>query len=1183
MRTVHAGVGIRLGALSARVVLALAPVQVHDLEPTRPSPFDRVIALEIDASDALLEGRGLAEFVEYVPEFDGRLHVWTTVEGTTELDLCLRIERADSSPVREDDNSGGGSTPYSSFEVERGRTLLIVSAASQPGRVGRFSLHLVAAPETDDTRAAAEQAQSTVALLREQVAAGELDVARSMARDAIGALGTVAGGEHSERVSRALWTLGMEAYGIDDQRQAVDAWTRVLRHRSRTHAPDHRELQGTRGNVAAMLEALGDFQTAKVLGQEVLDAFVRTRPPDDVNIQMARRNLALTLMRLGEIDQALAMQEQVLEVLQRTLPDDHEELTMARGSLATALMTRGEYTRARSLAEKVEAVHARTLPEDHPLLQRSRANLAMTLQALGDYPRARALGERVLEVLSKAYPEDHLDLQAVRGNLAVTLRALGETEGVRALEEQVLAVLSRSLPEDNFQLLSAQLNLAGTIKDAGDLEGARALEAAVLEVCERTRPEANWDRLLAASNLAVTLKLMGELDAARELEERVVATATRSLPDGFDGLRRLRSNLVVTIALQAARDRAGAASPALDDRLRAEHDRGAQLVRDLCRAQVHAAWAALLTGSVREAEERCGRLGTLLGLVLSFAQGYGVFDARPELEREALVLSETTRSAALVSAALSLRAAGSRGYAELREDLRRAGDELAALSRAGATSESYQRALAERESAERALLSLACELSDDVARVLQLDVDAFGARLRPGEAAIGFRSYQRAGVEWRSGDGERRARAVENRPVDHLCAFVVRRGTEPATASVVRVELGPVDRIERAVESWRVALGGTHADRGVGVAPGTVSADDLEARGTELRELVLDPLQPALAGVERAIFALDDVLHLVPLDALPAGGGALAGERWRIETRATLTELLRRDERPIQPGDLVAIGAVEYGAAEVDVEDGTLAAATGRRTSDQAGSLRGGAWCDGFSPLPATDAEVRGIARYFTEQSHSDRVSHLCQGADATRERLALLAPSARWLHIATHGWFAPESILSWNDRALPNERMGAELRAQGAEQARRMSPMLLCGIALAGASLPADPAGRVPGLITAEELSTLDLANCELAVLSACETNVGTRRAGQGVASLQRALHMAGARSVITSLWKVPDEATKELMLDFYRRLWVEKKPKWRALWEAKMSLRNAKDEHGAPKYSTRDWAAWVLTGEPD
>jgi CHAT domain-containing protein len=101
--------------------------------------------------------------------------------------------------------------------------------------------------------------------------------------------------------------------------------------------------------------------------------------------------------------------------------------------------------------------------------------------------------------------------------------------------------------------------------------------------------------------------------------------------------------------------------------------------------------------------------------------------------------------------------------------------------------------------------------------------------------------------------------------------------------------------------------------------------------------------------------------------------------------------------------------------------------------------------------------------------------------------------------------------------------------------------------------------------------------------VLSACDTSVGERRAGLGVASLQRALQMAGARAVITSRWKVPDEATKELMLEFYRRLWIEKEPKEGALAGAKRKLRETKDEKGRPKYATRDWAGWMLTGEPD
>ena len=83
----------------------------------------------------------------------------------------------------------------------------------------------------------------------------------------------------------------------------------------------------------------------------------------------------------------------------------------------------------------------------------------------------------------------------------------------------------------------------------------------------------------------------------------------------------------------------------------------------------------------------------------------------------------------------------------------------------------------------------------------------------------------------------------------------------------------------------------------------------------------------------------------------------------------------------------------------------------------------------------------------------------------------------------------------------------------------RGFAPETLCGLAFAGANRGKDALGRVPGILTAEELAGLDLSECELAVLSACETNVGVRRAGQGIRSLQAALHAAGARLTVTDI----------------------------------------------------------------
>jgi CHAT domain-containing protein len=122
-------------------------------------------------------------------------------------------------------------------------------------------------------------------------------------------------------------------------------------------------------------------------------------------------------------------------------------------------------------------------------------------------------------------------------------------------------------------------------------------------------------------------------------------------------------------------------------------------------------------------------------------------------------------------------------------------------------------------------------------------------------------------------------------------------------------------------------------------------------------------------------------------------------------------------------------------------------------------------------------------------------------------------------------------------------------------------NPLILSGVVLAGANLPpltddlGLPTGE-DGILTAEEVVNLDLRGTELVVLSACETGLGRSGGGEGVYGLQRAFHLAGARNVIASLWKVSDQATAALMRLFYHKLWIEKKPPIEALREAQLAI---------------------------
>jgi CHAT domain-containing protein len=139
-------------------------------------------------------------------------------------------------------------------------------------------------------------------------------------------------------------------------------------------------------------------------------------------------------------------------------------------------------------------------------------------------------------------------------------------------------------------------------------------------------------------------------------------------------------------------------------------------------------------------------------------------------------------------------------------------------------------------------------------------------------------------------------------------------------------------------------------------------------------------------------------------------------------------------------------------------------------------------------------------------------------------------------------------------------------------------APMLRSGLALAGANTwlrhGALPREAEDGFLTAEDLSGLDLLATELVVLSACETGLGDVQVGEGIMGLRRACVLAGAQTVVISMWKVPDEQTLELMEEFYRRL-LRGEARSSALRAAQIKV---KTNHPHPIF----WGAFVCQGDP-
>lgn len=1077
--------------------------------------------------------------IELTYEARGRSMIYLGAESDT-ADPVLLLHDDDGGVLARDDNSGGGTSAFLKREAAAGDRFRVIVRGSRRGHAssdGSIQVKLTEVPR--------------------------------LAR------------EHLPRLQEAARWIE-ESRGASERREyerARELSRRALDRLKSFETPLAEEVIHAFHDVLYAIYYSRDMAVAREPLEILCEVRARLLPGNHWDLLAHRSDLAGVCLQLGDLASARGLLEKVLDVRTGILPDHHPDLQTTRTNLAAVLSKIGDLAAARELEEQVLEIQIRTLPDDDPDLQDTRNNLAGTIRRLGDLEGARALYEKVLEVRTKILSDDDQRLQRVRGNLAVVLRDLGHLVEAKALLEKQLEVATQTLPGDHPDVQTARVNLAVTMRTLGDLGRAQALLEQALEVRTRLLPNDHPDVQIVRCNLAVLHVHLGDLERASMLFEQELATRTRTLPDDHPDLQNVRCNLAAT----RARLR-GDVSALIGDVLRGMmrriesfapllSPRELRVLTEQERSRLSVVLSLLrlpeLTTNRHLASRAFSLVETLRGVEPS-SMRYQRALARVEDEE----LRRLREQAARANKALVLYAQGHRPSSSNRE-----GATEAEAGGAGGKLDLFQQLLRAKESAESQVSRYASTLAN-VDRTLVADSpEKLATALDKGSVAIGFWRYR-----WVAYDEETRR---ESAPVPSYLAHVLR---DDGTAS--RVELGPADAIDEAVNAWRTLIRAEMGDssdeisqRGVKRArDATLAAhgtDPEREAGARLRELIFDPLVPHLRGATRLTVAPDDALHLVPLMALPLADGVL-GDRYAFNVRTTLRELTTPSPEADGPPSLLALGGVDYDLAPGPAAK--VARASGQPSSGGGGRLRDGAWRS-FAALPATADEVDFVARHFETRNERARVAAevvFLKGEEASRESLELFAPRARYLHLATHGYFLDESVPSMSDERVIDETVGVVASRDLGAQVRGYLPMTLCGLALAGANASETRSGRIPGILTAQELAGWDLDNCKLAVLSACDTNVGVRRAGHGIASLQEALYAAGVQSSITSLWKVPDRATQELFSEFYRRLWTLGEGKAEALWNAQQALRRAKGPDRKPLYPTRDWAAWVLVGDP-
>jgi len=877
--------------------------------------------------------------------------------------------------------------------------------------------------------------------------------------------------------------LGTLLYRVARPREALPYLERAYPLLEATGAPANPEF-------LRVVYVMGLIHTHVGEERESIPWFEKTLAGYEVAYGPESEPTSYPLIALGAAHSSLAEYEKAEEylragiaIIERHHGPDSPRLSWPLNVWSGMITSRGDYAAARPFLERAVELQ-RNEPNPYPM-STYLGFLARNSAQLGDAESALEGWHEVLAIREELIHEDRVPVGEVYNQIALLEEEAGDYESALAHFEKASTIYDEAYGTNDFRSGFAYANRASVLARLGRSDAALPLVEKAIAVLETARGPKHPQTAEVEQIFARVLRERHDPDGARDHLGRCLAIRLATRGDEHPSVGSTYADLAEVCA------DLGRPREAIDFAIRAE-DIGREHFRMLASAL-----------SERQALQLAASRATGLDCALDLAASHGnaVEPAWNALiASRALVLDEMAdrlrtswiTESAVVDSLRDAYAAASRRLAHLLvqgADTDDAGDYRAELDRARAQRERIETDLAGESARYRRIRSAQGADLADVARSLPRD-----------GCLVAFAQY-----------GQDSPSAL---------AFVL----EHPKAKPVAIPLGSVARIDDAVSRWRF-----EASRGPWIAGRTEAqaADAYREAGARLADLVWTPIEDHL-GARRVFIVPDGSLHLVNFAALPIGMDRYVLDEDRLLHMAS-------SERDLLPlADEAGTGLLAVGGPTFDdtigADEPVLLAFRGALAD-----------CDAFrdvrfAPLPRSLEESERVAALWRQVDAAEPL--VLAGHAASESAVKAGAPGRRFLHFATHGFFLDPQCADPRDsgtRGIAGLKPSRAKLRSGSSRSLR-----LAGIALAGAN-DRDGATGEDGILTAEEIATLDLRGVQWAVLSACETGVGDVDAREGIFGLRRAFHLAGARTVVSSLWAVRDEDALAWMDELYRARLVD------------------------------------------
>lgn len=909
------------------------------------------------------------------------------------------------------------------------------------------------------------------------------------------------GADHKD-VAATLYNLGAVHLRRAEYDKAEPFFQRALAIRERLFGAQHPQVAKSLLGYTSLKNRQEKYTEAELLGRRAVSILEKAHGQDSPELVTPLIILADLLHRLGRYSDAASYYERALDISRSLFDADHPQVARSMTGLAAVYYSMGNYVKAEPLYRHAIEAHEKQFGESHQLVGIDLTNLGLLYAAQGKLNLAIELYRNAIEIFEASLGPEHTFVGNCLDFLALIYLQQRKFEEAEMSLRQALQIATKRFGPDNSEVALVMNSLADVFLARLDYERADSLYGRALLILEKAIGAQHPFVVSSLNGLGTSFSKQGRYQKALAFFDRAMRTSEKVYGSNHPHLAqtiellswhyRIRKDPAKSLDLAERAVGIRRRNLTVGAKVMSERDA-------LTYAQYMRNSANLYLSSFFDADVRDDRN--------LYKAADIIFSAKGEISDEIF-----KRRRSLISEADSATVALAESYRLSKHHL----SQLFIQGPGDKTPEAFSREL---DSLREKTNSLEAELARRSAsfRIEQdyrdIRAERISKLLPENSVLVEYMSYNY------------HLTAHDSVVSRYLAVVVDSQGVRDI------VDLGAGADINRLVNQYRRHLLGIASS---GRLPSIVHQIEYEKMSKALYDKVWGPVEDLASGKDMVLISPDGGLNIVSFAGLCDQEGKYLIEKYAVHYLTSGRDLIRlKDEAPASSG-LLALGDPDYDApatARLPLPNEKPPVPAREVDSSAMRSTRAG-WdqLDDITvvPLPATRHEVEKIVEGWRRSSKEP--IRVCYGAHASEEVLKAEATGKRVIHLATHGFFLQDAY----SELLPQPGFVADREFFGE------NPLLLSGLFLAGANLHgqgADSAGAEDGILTAEEVTAMNLEGTELVVLSACETGLGKVTEGEGVYGLRRAFQMAGARTVVSALWSISDEATAEMMSHLYEK----------------------------------------------